>query len=142
MKKVMIIFMVLGSLAITAQNKTIEKKKLNKELRENFTPEQRAELLSKKMTLDLDLTDLQQKEIKQLFLDLEKDKPTYSKIKKETTSEDKYKFKKTQMDRRITLKRELQKILSAEQFEKWEKRLSEKRAHQKKEFRHSKRNRQ
>ena len=130
--------MALGSFAITAQNQTVDNNQLRKESRESFTPEQRAELRSKKMTLDLDLTDLQQKKVKQLILDLEKDKPTISKNKREIPSEEKYELKKNQMDRRIALKREFKKILSPEQFEKWEKSKSETRPHHRRGLRDSK----
>lgn len=132
MKNLLIIFMALSSFGITAQNEAREKKEHRKELRENLTPEQRSELHSKKMTLDLDLTDLQQKKLKQLFLDLGKDKPTDSENKKDMTPEAKYAFKNAQMDRRIAMKREVKKILSPEQFEKWEKGASERRSHHKK----------
>src|SRR5690554_6509324 len=131
MKKVIMIFMVLSSFGIIAQNQTADKKQSKKELRANFTPEQRAELHSKKMTLHLDLTDLQQKKIKQLFLDMAKDKPTDAPNKKTMTPEAKYAFKNAQMDRRITMKREIKKILSPEQFEKWEKSTSKRSLHQK-----------
>ena len=125
MKKVMILFMILSSLALTAQNEIAGKLQSKKELRESFTTEQRAELLSKKMTLNLNLTDIQQKKAKQLFLGLEKSKPISSNNKKELTPEAKYNLKNTQLDRRIAMKREFKEILSQEQFEKWEKNHSE-----------------
>lgn len=132
MKNLLIIIMLLGTFGITAQNKAKGKKEHRKELRENLSPEQRAELHSKKMTLDLDLTNAQQKKVKQLFLDLENNKPTDSKSKKEMTPEAKYSAKNAQLDRRIRMKREFKKILTPEQFEKWEGSKFEKRSHLKK----------
>ncbi len=142
MKNVLIIFILLGSFAITAQNKPIGKKESRQEMKSNFTPEQRAELLSKKMTLELNLTDLQQKQVKQLFLNTEKDRPDSSKNRREMTSEEKFAMKNNQMDRRIALKRGFKEILNKEQFEKWEKGLNEKRPHHSKYSRQNKRDRQ
>ena len=139
MKNLLIIFMALSSFGITAQNKAKEKKEQRKELRENHTPEQKAELYSKKMTLNLDLNDIQQEKLYQLFLDLGKNKPTDSKYKKDMSPEAKYAFKNAQMDRRITMKREIKNILSQEQFEKWEKATTDRRSHHKKRSKRYKR---
>lgn len=120
MKNAMTIFMVLASFTITAQSKLSESKPHRQETKKNLTAEQKAELHSKKLTLELDLTDSQQKEIKQLFLDHKKDKSVYSKNRKEISSEEKFESKKANLDQRIALKRELQRILTKEQYEKWE----------------------
>lgn len=120
MKNAMMIFMVLASFTITAQNKLSESKPHRQETKKNLTAAQKAELHSKKLTLELDLTDSQQKEIKQLFLGHKKDKSAYSKNRKEISSEEKFETKKENMDQRIALKRELKRILTKEQYEKWE----------------------
>lgn len=130
MKKVMIIFMALATFAINAQNKDSEKKEYRKELKENFTPEQRAELHAKKMTLDLDLNDSQQKKVKQVFLDMAKNKPARSSMK-DMTDQEKFEAKNAMLDRRIAMKKQMKEILTEEQLAKWEKSHHNKRGHSK-----------
>jgi Spy/CpxP family protein refolding chaperone len=139
MKNLLIIIMLLGSLGLTAQNKSKSKKEHKKELRENLTPEQRADLLSKKMTLELDLTDAQQKKVKQLFVDFGNNKPANRETRKNMTSEAKYAAKNAQLDRRIKMQRELKKILTPEQFETWENNKAKRPSRAKKEAKRNRR---
>jgi len=126
MKKIMlIIIMTFTTLAITAQN-TSEKKQTRKEMKENFTPEQRAELRAKKMTLELNLDDSQQQKVKQLFVEMLKHNPARSNMK-EMTDEEKFEAKSARLDRRIAMKKQLKEILSEGQFTKWEKSIQDKR---------------
>ncbi|HBC03971.1 MAG: hypothetical protein CL528_01285 [Aequorivita sp.] len=120
MKKAMIIFMALTTFAITAQNKNQDRKENRSQLRENLTPEQRAELHAKKMTLDLNLNETQQAQVNQLLLDMEKNKPERPENRKEMTDAQKFEAKNTMLDRRIAMKKEMKKILTEEQFTKWE----------------------
>lgn len=112
--------MSFATLTISAQNGDRNIKEQRKELKENHSPEQRAELFSKKMTLNLDLNDNQQEQVKELLLKMKKEKPNFSKNKKEMTAAEKFEFKKDRMNRRIALKRELKKILTPGQYEKWD----------------------
>jgi|SRR5690554_1890265 len=139
MKNLLIIIMLLGSLGLTAQNKSKSKKEHKKELRGNFTPEQRADLFSKMMTLELDLTDAQQKKVKQLFVDFGNNKPANRETRKNMTSEAKYAAKNAQLDRRIKMQRELKKILTPEQFDTWENNKAKRPSRAKKEAKHYKR---
>ncbi len=120
MKKAMIILMAFTTFAITAQNKTSEKKEQRKEMKENFTPEQKAELRTKKMTLALDLNSSQQNKVKQLFVDMAKNKPEYSRNRSEMTSAQKFEAKNAMMDRQIAMNKQLKEILTEEQYAKWE----------------------
>jgi periplasmic protein CpxP/Spy len=120
MKKAMIILMALTTFAITAQNKNQDRKENRSQLRENLTPEQRAELHAKKMTLDLNLNETQQAQVNQLLLDMEKNKPERPENRKEMTDAQKFEAKNTMLDRRIAMKKEMKKILTEEQFTKWE----------------------
>lgn len=122
MKKAMIIFMALTTFAITAQNKDAVSKDHRGQLRENLTPEQRAELHTKKMTLALDLNDSQQQKVKQVFLDMAKNKPPRSSMKG-MTDQQKFEAKSAMLDRRIAMKKQLKEILNDEQLAKWEKNL-------------------
>ncbi|OAD90826.1 hypothetical protein A7A78_14040 [Aequorivita soesokkakensis] len=121
MKKAMIILMAFTTFAITAQNKNSEKREHRKEMKENFTPEQKAELRAKKMTLDLGLNDSQQTKVKQLFVEMEKNKPARPENKSEMTDAQKFEAKSAMLDRQIAMKKQLKEILTEEQLTKWEK---------------------
>src|SRR5690554_4496803 len=119
MKNTLMIIIAFVTFTLSAQNEIGKDKQFRQENRKNFTPEQKAELHSKKLTLELDLTDSQQKEIKKLLLDHKKQKSSNSEKRKGISAENKYEGKKTALDRRIILKREFKKILTSEQYEKW-----------------------
>ncbi len=120
MKKVLIIVMALATFAVNAQNKNSERKENRKEMKANLTPEQRADLKTKKMTLALDLTASQQQKVKQLILKAENERPERPENWKEMTDTQKYEAKSAMLDRRIAMKKELKEILTEEQMTKWE----------------------
>jgi hypothetical protein len=126
MKKVLIIFMALATFAVNAQHKDSERKEHSKEMKANLTPEQKADLKMKKMTLALDLNASQQQKVKQLFLKAENDKPETRPKRSEMTDTQKYEAKSVMLDRRITMKKEMKEILTEEQFTKWERQQSHK----------------
>lgn len=121
--------MALATFAVNAQNKNSEKKENRKELKANLTPEQRADLKTKKMTLAIDLNTSQQQKVKQLILKMENDKPETKQNGKEMTSLQKYEAKSASLDRQIALKKEMKEILTTEQLTKWE--LHQSRKHNK-----------
>ena len=111
-----------------------------KERRENFTPEQRTELKVKKLTLDLDLSDKQQKDLQKLFLAAETQKAQLMaqhkadrEAGKKLADDEKFALKAKRLDNQIALKREVKKILSAEQYASFEKAKDEKRGNVTKE---------
>jgi len=96
----------------------------------DFTPEEIANLRTKKMTLQLDLNDAQQKEIYKLNLDNASKRKAMMeamKAKKESgamekpTKEEHLKMMNTRLDHQIAMKAKMKSILNKEQFEKWEK---------------------
>jgi hypothetical protein len=98
-----------------------------REGREKLTPEQQTELQVKQMTLDLDLDDKQQKEIKTILLEQAKKRETKMaemKAKREKgeklTSDEKFAMKNEMLDNQIDLKAKMKKILKPEQYKKWE----------------------
>lgn len=100
----------------------------------NLTPQQRAELKSKQLTLKLDLTDKQQKDVEKLLVNAETKKADAIAKRQEArkagirpTNEERLALKNSMLDERIAMKRDLKKILSAEQYTKFEK-LQEQRA--------------
>ena len=121
MKKVMIILVAFITLSMTAQNKDAERKEQRREMKENFTPEQKAELRAKKLTLALDLNQSQQQKVKDLFLEMDKTKPKRPENWKEMTDAQKFEAKNAMLDHRIAMKKEMKNILTEEQMVKWEK---------------------
>lgn len=133
MKKIVFIALALMAFQLTAQDK---KEGPNREHAEkmqryqDYTPEEMANLQTKKMTLHLDLNESQQKEIKKLNLEnalSRKAKIEAHKAQKESgnmekpSKEVRLKMMNDRLDRQIEMKAKMKKILNAEQFKKWEK---------------------
>ena len=93
---------------------------------EQFTPEQRSELQVKKLTLELDLNESQQRDIKAFIADKNtkmETRKTAMKAMKEKgtkpTSDERFAMKSKMLDEQIATKKRMQKILNEKQFEKW-----------------------
>ncbi len=94
---------------------------------EKLTPEQQTELQVKRMTLELDLDEKQQKEIKTILVEQSKKreaKVAEMKAKKEKgekpTADERFAMKNEMLDNQIAMKARMKKILKPEQFTKWE----------------------
>ena len=94
---------------------------------EKLTPEQQTELQVKRMTLELDLDEKQQKEIKTILVEQSKKRETKlaeMKAKKEKgekpTADERFTMKNEMLDNQIDMKAQMKKILKPEQFTKWE----------------------
>ena len=94
---------------------------------EKLTPEQQTELKVKRMTLELDLDEKQQKEIKTILVEQSKKRETKlaeMKAKKEKgekpTADERFAMKNEMLDNQIAMKARMKKILKPEQFTKWE----------------------
>ncbi|WP_418262214.1 hypothetical protein [Flavobacterium faecale] len=92
---------------------------------EQFTPEQRQELMLKKMTLELDLTTSQQKDMSKIIGEQSAKREAQMKNRKakteKPTSDEIFAMKSKMLDEQIAMKAKMKKILSPEQFTKWEK---------------------
>ena len=95
----------------------------------DMSPEQIAILKTKKMTLALDLSTAQQKEIQTLNLENAKEREALMlerKVKKEQaeqskpSTDERFEFQNERLDRMIAQKGKMKQILSEEQFQKWE----------------------
>ncbi len=126
MKRVLIIFMALATIGMSAQNKKSDKKENRKEMKAGFTPEQRADLKSKELTLAFDLNTSQQQRVKQLFLKTENNKPERPEKRSEMTDAQKYEAKSVMLDHRIAFKKEMKEILTEDQMTKWERKQGHK----------------
>ncbi|WP_313804366.1 hypothetical protein [Flavobacterium sp.] len=138
MKKLAILAIAFIGLTTQAQEK--------KTTREQLSPEQRVDLQVKKMTLDLDLNEKQQKDMKTLLVK-QQQKREEAKAKREAiksddvkpTTEQRYAMKSKMLDEQIAHKAEMKKILSEKQMEKWEAQKADRKEHfdgKRKEMRH------
>lgn len=111
------------SLAGISQEKQLEKK----EATEKLSPEQRNALQLKEMTLNLDLTPSQQKEIAPIIAEQStkmeakrSEMKAIKEAKKPLTANEKFEMKNKSLDSQIETKAKMKKILNSEQMEKWE----------------------
>jgi len=140
MKKVLMICLLLVSISLQAQTQgqgRNEHRKAVHEKMKELSPQQRAELKTKKMVLELDLTIEQQLEIQKLNLEIEsareKMKPQKKKLE-EISADDFFDRKSKMLDEKIAVKKRLQSILTEEQFEKFQKSRRRKAREQRHEF--------
>lgn len=142
MRNVVLTTVLLLNLTCFAQveKPKMEERKAKVEKLESFTPEQQAELQLKKMTLDLSLDTKQQEQLKKVLLNQAKKRETTRneiksrKEKGENLSKDeRFAMKSKMLDEKLALKEEMKKILTADQFKKWEEN-NEKREERKEKF--------
>lgn len=91
---------------------------------EKFTPKQRNELMLKKMTLELDLNANQQKEMSKLIAEQSAKREAHLKDRKakteKPTSDEIFAMKSKMLDEQIAMNGKMKKVLSPEQFKKWD----------------------
>jgi hypothetical protein len=123
-KLILVAFVLLCNISIAQSRKSIE-----------MTPEQVAEIQTKKMTLDLDLSSNQQKDVKALLLEeakkreaVKKEMNARSQEEKKISSDEKYKKQIEILDNQIELKAKMKKILNPEQMAKWEEKQNQRKA--------------
>lgn len=132
MKRLIVIALALISIQSFAQEGM--KERPNREERtqrmSDLTPEEAANLRTKKMTLHLDLNEAQQKEIYAINLENATKRKEMMKVfkgKKESgnmekpSKEQRLSMENAKLDHQIAMKAKMKSILNKEQFEKWEK---------------------
>jgi protein CpxP len=124
MKRILVVALLSLSISGIAQGK---KNRMNAE-RPHFTAQQQNELQVKKLTLELDLSADQQKQIAEIVSKKQlKREAMQTELKakkasdKKITSDDKFVLKITILDEKIAYNNEMKKALTLEQWEKWEK---------------------
>lgn len=123
MKTAILIAALFVTSLLAAQNNQTKHEKGQKT---KPTPEQRAEIISKELTLALDLNDKQAQEVKALeekmvekrFAKMEEMKKMKDQNAK-PTNEERLKRKNEMLDDEIAHQNEMKKILSNEQYAKW-----------------------
>ena len=133
MKRLIIIALVLVTAQVTAQERNNRQNKERGERSEryqDYTPEEIATLQTKKMTLHLDLTKSQQKEIQKLNLENAKERKVKMDARKsqkegdefqKPSKEERLKMQNERLDNQIAMKNKMKNILNEDQFAKWEK---------------------
>ena len=123
MKKLFVLALLLVGTTIIAQERN---RKHQGNAMEQFTSEQKSQLMLKKMTLELDLNDSQQKEMSAIISDKMAKKEahkTQMKAMKEKgvrpTNDERFAMHVKILDEQIATKKRMEKILNAKQFEKW-----------------------
>jgi periplasmic protein CpxP/Spy len=92
----------------------------------DLTPQQRSELHLKKMTLDLDLRPAQQKEMAKVIadqtamMDEQRKERQAAENTKTLTADEKFAKRSARLDHQISMRQRVKKILTPEQFKKWE----------------------
>ena len=138
MKKLVVLVVLMAGITAIAQKP--ERERGHRGDMKDMSPEQIATLQTKQMTLALDLTDAQQKEIQSLNLQnavKRSEKMNEMKARKESgeakklTSEERYAMKTALLDHQIAQKEKMKKILNKEQYMKWEKMKENREGHRK-----------
>ncbi len=128
MKKLVIVL-----IALFAINTQAQKQKMN------LTPEQSATLRVKEMTLQLELTDKQQKTVFKLCEQQAVKRVAMRKVSKEDlTDEQRYEMKLNRLDSQIAHQNEMKEILNEKQFEQWKEMRNAKQKSMKKAIRNKK----
>jgi periplasmic protein CpxP/Spy len=120
MKKVFIVALLAISLSSVAQDR---KERPSRGEMEQMTPEQRSQLLVKKMTLELDLNAKQQDQVAKIIAEQSAKREAMRaerKAKMEEGKINRFEMANKLLDEQITMKDKMKSILSADQFAKWE----------------------
>ena len=133
MKKIVVILIALVTLQVTAQDRKREFHRQNQgdrlEAVKDLTPEEMATLRTKKMTLRLDLTEAQQKQVQAINLEEAKFKKAQMEERRKRmesgnmerpSKEERLKMMNDRLDRQIAMKQKMKNILDADQYKKWE----------------------
>jgi hypothetical protein len=130
MKKLVIVALALFTLNGIAQQdgkNRKDRKEMRSELRD-MSPENIADLKSKKLTLHLDLSESQQKQVHNILLDEAKDmqkirseRQADNNEKERPSKEERVEMQNNRLDKAIAIKRKMKTILTPEQYAKFEK---------------------
>lgn len=124
MKKLFIVALLVAGMTSFAQERRARPERAKME---QMTPEQRNQLQLKKVTLELDLNASQQKEMSKIIAEqgakrdvrMAEQKANKNSVNKLSANE-RFVKKNQMLDEQIAMKERMKKILSADQFKKWE----------------------
>ncbi|NND62096.1 MAG: hypothetical protein HKN48_02760 [Flavobacteriaceae bacterium] len=112
-----------------------------KKLMKDLSTEQKATLMTKRMTLDLNLSEAQQSQIFEINKDVATQREARFKERENTklTSDDFFQYRSQLLDEKIATKKRFQAVLNKDQFEKFERSQHRKIAHRRPEHTRKKR---
>ncbi len=111
-------------LSVQAQKRGGDRQNHRRDIASNIAPEQLATMQAQKMTLALDLTDKQQKEVAEVLernISERKNNKMTREDFKALSSDEKVAMRQKNMDQKIATKRAFKKIMSEEQYSQFEK---------------------
>ncbi|WP_298221094.1 hypothetical protein [Flavobacterium sp.] len=125
MKKLALMVLLVVGISTYAQE---EKKEAGKGAeRERLSPEQRNQLQLKRLTMDLNLNESQQKEIGKIIAEqtekrekMKTERMANKEKGTKPTADERFARENQRLDEQKALKARIQKVLTPEQFEKWE----------------------
>lgn len=126
MKKLIIVALLVVGITAFAQNRKEMGNRPDRSKMEKFSPEQRTQLMVKKLTLELDLNAKQQEQVKQIIAEqgLKKEAMRAERMAKKEegqkqNTDEQFEMQNKVLDEQIAMKNKIKTILSPEQFEKW-----------------------
>ncbi|GGD86877.1 hypothetical protein [Planktosalinus lacus] len=122
MKKLLIIALVLATTAGFSQDRERkqEMQQKMKQEKQDFTPQQRADLKTKRLALHLDLTAAQQEEIKKLHLEMANERAEKSaKFQKNSEQTGYYQKTNARLEMRKDYQDKMKTILTESQYNAW-----------------------
>jgi DNA anti-recombination protein RmuC len=119
------LIMLCSSLGIgLSQNFSSEDREHRHHRSERSTPEERAEIQSKELTLALDLSSSQQEELRKSLLEFHTElkgiRDGFDKPFKDLSRDDKHQLKSKMLDVKIAFKKDMKQVLSTEQYERFD----------------------
>lgn len=126
MKKLIIVALLVVGITAFAQNRKEMENRPDRSKMEKFSPEQRTQLMIKKLTLELDLNAKQQEQVKQIMAEqglkreaMRAERKTKREEVQKRNADEQFAMKNKMLDEQIEMKNKMKTILSPEQFEKW-----------------------
>lgn len=126
MKRLIITALLVVGLTSFAQNRKEMGNRPGRAEMEKLSPEQRNQLMLKKMTLELDLNAKQQEQVGQIIAEqslkresMRAERMAKKESERRPTADERFALKNKMLDEQIAMKDKMKKILSPEQFEKW-----------------------
>lgn len=124
MKNVLIALFALISVGLYAQRDQQGRQRNQQRMeRAVLTPEQQASLHSKRLALELDLSEAQQEKIYQLDLARSQEREALreeNRSKQQARQANRFKMEEQRLERQLTYKKSLKSVLTESQMKKWE----------------------
>ena len=126
MKKLLIAALLVVGISAFAQDGKHMGNRPDRDGMEKMSPEQRNQLLLKKMTLELDLNAKQQEQVKQIIVEQSAKRDAMKvehMVKKQSnekpTADEQFEMQSKMLDDQIAMQNKMKTILSQEQFKDW-----------------------